>query len=312
MMSAPSPHASLSDVGRLRRNNEDACGSFVDPAGTLLIVVCDGVGGHEGGEVASRTAVEAMGRLFQKGSDAPPLDRLSTLVVAANEAVLAEGRRIGLPEMGTTLVALMVQGDEAWAVNVGDSRAYLFRSGRHAFRTNDHTRVRLLVDAGLLSEGEAPFHRDAHMITRALGRHTIHDGTPLRGETYGPLALEPGDAVVLNTDGLHDMLDDDEILGAISGRPPADAVRELVRRANARGGADNITVSVYAHRVACVPGEPQPERSDSQSEIIVAPELHPTFSVAPQATLRRRLSPWTAAGLLTLVAIAFLSFRCRP
>ncbi len=296
-------YASLSDVGRLRRDNEDAHGQFADPAGALLLVVCDGVGGHDAGEVASRVAVESIGRALAETASLAPLERLAKLVDIANEEVMTEGARIGVPDMGTTLAALLVIGNEAYAVNVGDSRIYQFRNGQVLFRSKDHTRVRMLIDAGLLGEHEACTHRDAHMITRALGRRTIHDGTRLRGELYGPLLLSTGDTFVLNSDGLHDMLADVEIAETLSGRTAVEATNELVHRANAAGGADNITATVYIHGALRVPGELAAQRSDSEREIVVGDGL-----LRPQTASRSPL-PLLAAALL--FGLALWAVRCH-
>ena len=129
---AASPSAltfhSVTDVGRGREQNEDSCGD-VSTAGGELVVVCDGMGGHENGEVASRIAVDAILQIFQNSPSSDPAERLKNGFLVANQRILAHAEKAGLDGMGTTAVAAFVKDGEAWVAHVGDSRCYRIRGG---------------------------------------------------------------------------------------------------------------------------------------------------------------------------------------
>lgn len=256
----------VTDVGRHRQDNEDAHVEAELPNGDLLLVVCDGVGGHEAGEVASAIASETIrGNVLEHPTDSPR-ERLAAAVKAANQAVLAEGARTGKVEMGTTAVVAWLRGHEVSFAHVGDSRAYVFRGGATVFRTRDHTRVQRMIDAGIISARAAKEHPEAHVILRALGREETADGRPLEAEVLStPFRLEPGDTLLLCSDGLYDVMEDHELWEAISGLPPAEAAQRLVDGANDRGGPDNITATVMvfgqerAPKLAAAPPEVEPD-----------------------------------------------------
>ncbi len=236
--------AAISDVGRARRLNED---SFAIEPEQGLYLVADGMGGHGHGEVASRLAArtvrESLGRgRRRRGRRSSMASRLKKAIAAANRQVLEEVERdVSLQGMGTTLVALVLEGERAVVAHVGDSRAYRFRDGRLEPLTSDHTWVREQVSAGRISETQARSHPFKSVVTRALG------GEPgVEVETL-ELSVQPGDLLLLCSDGLTTMLTDDKIgecLGETA--PPAEICRALVRAANAEGGRDNITVLLLA------------------------------------------------------------------
>jgi PPM family protein phosphatase len=147
--------------------------------------------------------------------------------------------------MGTTCVALVLCGAEAFLAHVGDSRAYRLRGGALERLTVDHSFVAELVAAGALTEEEARAHEQRNVITRALGIRPEVEPT-----VTGPLAVEPGDVFVLCSDGLHDPVRDEEIAEALAGAAPLAAAERLVALARERGGPDNITVAVAAVREA--------------------------------------------------------------
>jgi serine/threonine protein phosphatase PrpC len=221
------------DVGRVRDHNED--GYLVD--GDLrLVAVADGMGGHLGGEVASATALETFHARFKEGHD------LRDAVVAANDAVFE--RSTGDDDvrgMGTTFTAAVLADDGETLVfgHVGDSRAYLLREGELRRITTDHSLVEELVQAGELTEDEAQVHPRRSMITRAIGLEPDVDV-----DLY-PLALQAGDRVILCSDGLTDMLREEQVAATAAAEPDPDrAAQELVDGANSAGGVDNITVLV--------------------------------------------------------------------
>jgi protein phosphatase len=237
----------ISDQGKVRPANEDsACAVIPDDPVLLrekgaLMVVADGMGGYEGGEVASRITVDRVRAAYYTGS-APPCEALPDAVRAANLAVLEYARQNPrLAGMGTTCTAVAVVGGAAWLAHVGDSRLYLVRSGVAYRMTQDHSAAMELVAQGLLTLAEADHHEQRNVITRAVGTRERVEVTTWKD----PFPLLPGDSLVLSTDGLHETIRDEEI-GEIAGRAAdcRDACRLLLRLALERDGSDNITVAV--------------------------------------------------------------------
>jgi serine/threonine protein phosphatase PrpC len=227
---------SATDVGRVRETNQDW---LLDER--PLFAVADGMGGHAGGEVASRTAVETLREAF--GNDPSSLG-LVEAVRAANLAVWERSRsEEELHGMGTTLTAAALvsdgQGDRLTLVNVGDSRAYIFREGKLSQLTDDHSVVEEMVRSGDLSAEEAAYHPQRHILTRALG---IEPDVDVDTMDVNPRS---GDRVLICSDGLSNEMGDSEIASVLRRiEDPGEAARELVRLARAYGGSDNITVLV--------------------------------------------------------------------
>lgn len=252
------------DVGRVRANNEDSHGFAWLADSTLFVIVADGMGGHEAGEVASGLAVQVLEEVVSRDVEADPRERLYHGLLEANEAILQEGRASGTRGMGTTAVAMLCKGWQAYVGLVGDSRLYHFRNGHLVWRTLDHTRVQMLIDQGEVPEAEAKNHVEAGMLTRALGHAKMADGRPLEPDVLAdPLAMAERDALVICSDGLHDLLEDWEIGQVVAGREPGEAVAELVRIAVERGGHDNVTVAVVVAGDRC--GEYDPAGIPSQT-----------------------------------------------
>lgn len=224
--------AAATDVGRVRRGNEDAY--LVAPP---VYAIADGMGGHRGGAVASQLAVRI---LASHASDLAVGDgeALAEAVAAANRAiVLAAEEDDALRGMATTCTAALVRGRVARIAHVGDSRAYLLHEGRLAQLTDDHSVVAQLVREGHLSPRDAAVHPGRSVIFRALGT-----GPDLEVDTV-EVVLDAKDRLLLCSDGLTGMLGDPEIAAIL--REVADtemAVDALVARANAAGGSDNVTV----------------------------------------------------------------------
>lgn len=226
------------DVGLRRQKNEDHLDVQVTPHG-LLMVVCDGMGGHRGGERASRLAVETFMRAVSEGKG----DRgtiLRNAVAEANRTVIAEA--VVMPDyagMGTTLVAAVLEDGRATVVNVGDSRGYLLHGATLQRITRDHSLVWEMVERGQITEAQAEHHPKRNIITRALGSNP--DVEPDIFEV--PLAQ--GDQLLLASDGLHGMIPDADIRDSLeSHSDPARACDDLVRRALDAGGDDNVSVAL--------------------------------------------------------------------
>jgi serine/threonine protein phosphatase PrpC len=321
----------ITDVGRVRTSNEDFHGEFALPDGGVLLVVCDGMGGHEAGEVASAIAVETIGRVFTSRPNDDPRDRLFDGFVEANANILAEAVRPGEGGMGTTGVAAFARDDEVYVAHVGDSRLYHLRGGEVAFRTKDHTRVQKMVDEGILSEEEAHSHPDANVLVRALGHQDASSGEPSDPEPdvrKNPLRLEPGDAIMLCSDGLYDLVQDDEVGATLAGKNAEEGAQALVDLANSRGGHDNITVSVllYGQELGAVParppGPPMPSgpstpatpNASSGLEVPSASSSSETVSVPSSPARRWPVLALTAAGfgLLVLLVLGALILWHQP
>jgi protein phosphatase len=228
-------YATRSDAGMLRETNEDSV-----YAGSRLLAVADGMGGHSGGEIASATAIEAMKRL---DIDIPADDLLAALQEAvrqANEAVhgLAESDP-SLKGMGTTLTAMLLSGQKLALVQIGDSRAYLLRDGELFQITHDQTLVQMLLDDGVITPDKVATHPHRSLLLQALdGRAELDPEMQLR-ET------QIGDRYLLCSDGLWSVIDAQTVHHTLSTvAEPEPAVRRLIDMANEGGGPDNITCVV--------------------------------------------------------------------
>lgn len=282
----------LSDTGRVREHNED---NFrVEQLGEheWLLVVCDGMGGHESGEVASKVAVEAVVAGMRARDRQNPAQAMFDTLHEANRAVLAEASQQGAWGMGTTVVAALLQGEHAWVGWVGDSRLYHFRQGLLEERTEDHTRVQQLVNLGFLTAEQAREHPDAHVLTQAIGGGPGGQAAFHPGVWSEQVTLRTGDTLVLCSDGLHDLLDEVDIYNTVSGRPVQDAAEALVNEALRRGGHDNVTVIVAVYGQPNVPEAvsiPRPPPLSPASDAPTDPPSEPM--TAPVAAEEANFSP---------------------
>ncbi|UCE86121.1 MAG: Stp1/IreP family PP2C-type Ser/Thr phosphatase [Deltaproteobacteria bacterium] len=240
----PIETASRSDVGYVRAENEDSFGEFDREPGEHLLVVADGMGGHQGGATASRLAVETIGRVFAESADVPEA-MLQRAFEAANREVLERaGRTPELLGMGTTCVALWLgPGAEGWVAHVGDSRAYRLRSGALEALTLDHTVVAEFERRGFLTAEEARVHPRRNELLRSIGVDRAIE------VDLAPISIEPGDRFLLCSDGLCGVVDADAIRDALAEAPPPTCAQQLVDLAKRAGAPDNVTV-----QVACVGG----------------------------------------------------------
>jgi protein phosphatase len=206
----------------------------------ILIVVADGMGGCQGGEVASRIAVETVAHAYYN-SEGEPQTALADAFHEANSEIYQVSRsRTELAGMGTTCTALAIHGRAAYSAHVGDTRLYLVRSSSIYQMTEDHSVVKELVKRGALTPAAARTHIDRNVILRALGsRATIEVAT-----WEQPLPVRAGDCFVLCSDGLHDAVTDEEIRIATESGEAAAACESLLATALGRGGYDNITVAM--------------------------------------------------------------------
>jgi serine/threonine protein phosphatase PrpC len=242
--------AGLSDVGRRRATNEDSF--FVDDR-IGLYAVADGMGGHAAGEIASQEAIdtvrgmvrqgESLLRAVEAGDHSPEaLWRVGRLLESAVQAAtyMVFGIAQNDPDqagMGTTLSALLLCGPFGVVAQVGDSRVYLVRDDQVAQLTEDHTLIAWQLKQGIISQNEAALSPHKNVITRAIGSREY-----VQVDTHF-FHVEPGDAFVLCSDGLHGYVQDDEIPDVLA-LGPESAVTEFINMANMRGGRDNITTIV--------------------------------------------------------------------
>jgi serine/threonine protein phosphatase PrpC len=238
-----------SDIGRVRKMNQDA---FVTMDRLGFWAVADGMGGHIGGEIAAQTAISTMkarvdsftAPLQQK--QVQPAEVLQDLIIQAQDAIQGRAKlEPKLKGMGTTIVTLLISPSSfltAHIAHVGDSRAYRFRSGSLTPLSRDHTLIEKYLARGLLTPSAARTHPERHVLTRALGMPS-----PVRLDIASH-ALEPTDLLLLCTDGLTKMLEDEEIQAIVTDAKgdPIHACDRLIAESLARGGEDNVTVIVIA------------------------------------------------------------------
>jgi len=243
----PTTVVQRSDVGLQRQVNEDSFGRCQpsDPAVLdrgFLYVVADGMGGHAAGDVASQMAVEIVLDEYYTIPDwQDPAQGLRLAIERANEAIhLRANEDPDLREMGTTIVAAVIGGNDLTLANVGDSRGYLLRGGRLQQLTRDHSWVAKAVEDGVLTREQAREHPDRNIIYRSLG------AGPTVEVQVTTLSLAFGDRLLLCTDGLTDGLSDAEIAELAAEADLETAADSLISAANNRGGADNITVTLLA------------------------------------------------------------------
>ena len=225
------------DIGRMRRQNEDA--AWFDES-RAVFAVADGMGGHLAGEVASRMAIEAVQRMA-KDNACPGIAALREAVASAHETILAHAQdHIECAGMGTTLSVLWLGVNYAYIAHVGDSRIYRLREGSLTQITQDHSLVEELVRAGLITREQARTHPRRNIITRALGTHGENEPDLLVTD------VRDGDLFLLCTDGLTGMVADGDIERVLRENDMETAADRLLALALEAGGRDNVTLILCA------------------------------------------------------------------
>lgn len=228
-----------------RLENQDFYGSAQTQYGELIIV-CDGMGGHNGGRHAAEVAVQTVIEEVSINKDKNPVSTLQSAIEQASQAIWNESQaNRNLKGMGTTIVALLITPEKAISCHVGDSRIYQVRNGEILFRTFDHSHVFEMVKAGLIDEEQARLSEKSNIITRALGiRPTVEI------EITDNLSYQKGDRFLLCTDGICGMIPESELVGMISEKGNVETVvSNLVEKIDAIGKAhggkhDNLTVAL--------------------------------------------------------------------
>lgn len=237
----------LTDVGCQRYDNQDYY-CYAEPESDeeferkgRLVVVADGMGGYEGGAIASGIAVDVLRSAYLTSELEEPRQALLDAIFAAHDSIRQFAREHPeVADMGTTCTAAVLRNCNLHYVHVGDSRLYLIRDSEISRVTRDQTVTERLIDEGRLRPEDAPQHPDYHVLTAALGV-----GESVKAQSpENPLPLAANDLLLLCTDGLHDLVNDEELRGIALADPPGTACRKLVEQAKLRGGLDNITVQI--------------------------------------------------------------------
>lgn len=232
---------SKTDIGRKREVNQDYVFVSDQPVGNIpnLLIVADGMGGHNAGDYASKFVVEVLKKELAKSREDGPRAMMKKAIASANHQLIAESKTDAkLEGMGTTLVAATVIEHTLYFANVGDSRLYLLNDEIRQL-SKDHSLVQEMVRLGGLNAEEAKHHPDKNIITRAIG---VKEDIEIDFFEY---RLKKGDIILMCTDGLSNMVEDEEIFQIVrSSRDVVEAVEQLIERANSNGGKDNIGVIV--------------------------------------------------------------------
>lgn len=236
------------DIGKLRSTNQDTCGAGLFPDGSAWTVVCDGMGGAKGGNVASEIArsmiVTILEQTFNAEMDSDAIrDMMLSAVYRANDAVLECSQQDeALSGMGTTVVIAIATGGVLHIVHAGDSRCYLKTTLGVKQVTTDHSYVQQLVESGTITEDEARVHPQRNLITRVVGVHAdVH-------ADYACYNFEPEAIALSCTDGLSNYLERDTLLFFTENYSGEDLAAALIQYANDKGGSDNITVAMIDNR----------------------------------------------------------------
>jgi serine/threonine protein phosphatase PrpC len=240
--SLPISWGAATHKGKVREENED---TFLVEPQLALFVVSDGMGGHRGGELASKIVIEDLPVMIETSLDKLKVGSPKTIKSLLSRSIAEQSRQLwlegtsesGFKDMGATLVTILFRNKRCFVANLGDSRAYLFRKGRLSQITRDHSVVSDLVMEGLIGPEEAKNHD-------ARGQITSYIGMEEEPHPYVcSFMLRKNDRLLLCTDGLTDLVDDEDIAEVLTKEPDSQAVcKELVDAANAAGGFDNITV----------------------------------------------------------------------
>jgi PPM family protein phosphatase len=239
--------ASLTDIGCQRESNEDSYGYWEPEDDSVfnllgrLAIVADGMGGHEGGQIASHLAVETIQQIYYSSGESDPQQRLLVAFREAHHRIQQQAlHNPTLRGMGTTCTSFAVLGLLLYYAHVGDSHLYLLRGGELRLLTRDHSLVARLLETGIIRADEAENHPQKHVLTAALGvADEIEPDFP-----DAPLQLEKADVLLICSDGLWGQMNETELKEVLAKQSPQEACRTLMQLAKDRGGPDNITLQI--------------------------------------------------------------------
>jgi PPM family protein phosphatase len=237
--------AAKTDLGRVRENNEDKFEYYVPSDESVLasrgqvFIVCDGMGGHAAGQIASELTVKTFIEVYLSHPAADVREALTGALYAANRHVYMVSQAVPARRgMGTTFTGMVLLQDTAYVVQVGDSRAYRMRNGELTQITEDHTYMNEMVRMGVLTPEQAAVHPQKHVLTRAVG---VEENTQC--DVY-EFAIQPGDVYFLCSDGILNHVENEQIGEILSANGPAESAWKLVGQALMGGGSDNATALV--------------------------------------------------------------------
>lgn len=301
--------AAITDTGCERELNEDRY-AVVDSASGVAWIVCDGMGGVTGGELAAQIAIDAIKRDLESRPMRRPETALKNAVLEANRIIVLRRQNPAFAGMGTTIVATMFRGSEVVIAHVGDSRAYLVRDGAIQQLTTDHTFVQGLVDKGQIAPEEALAHPQAHILTRCIGSEPGLEVIAQRFWVWEVAEGDPMDSLLLCSDGLYSLVSEGEIATLVSQNSPQKACVQMVELAKQRGGFDNITLAVIP-----LGGQLRQQPPDGYDEAAVDREIaRQLYGSGPGTrsilrTVSAGVMLFGLAALLTALVMIFLMSR---
>jgi serine/threonine protein phosphatase PrpC len=248
----------LTHPGETGKNNEDRYSVTtysVEPDGapSILVVVSDGIGGHQAGEIAAQLTVDTTVKVLSGSSAHEPVEQLRSAIIESSRAVARAAReKPELAGMGSTVAVVWIIGDRLYTATVGDSRIYMLRGGNLHQLSIDHTWIQEALDHDIISPDQVKNHPNVHVLSRHIGGaqdppvdmrlRLSPEETDEQSQANQGLSLKPGDQILACTDGLTDLVEDSEIQQALVSKSPKETAAYLVKLARDRGGYDNITV----------------------------------------------------------------------
>lgn len=288
--------AAITDTGCERDLNEDRY-AVIESSSGLAWLVCDGMGGVTGGELAAQLAIDGIRRDLENLPPRPPEVALQSAILEANRIIVLRRQNQAFSGMGTTVVAALFNGPDVVIGHVGDSRAYLVRDCAIQQLTTDHTYVQELVEQGQIKSEEALTHPQAHILTRAIGSEPGLEVALQKFWVWQDVESEPPDCLVLCTDGLYSLIPESELASIVSGTSPQRACVQLVELAKNRGGYDNITVAVIP-----LGGQLRREPPPGYEQSAIAPVKH-EVKRHRGSMLRGMLKYSIVIGMLSFLAV---------
>lgn len=288
--------AAITDIGCERDINEDRYAS-VQLDDSSVWVVCDGMGGTVGGELAAQLTVETIKRGLESLEEAITVQDVADAIQEANRVIVLRRQNPAFSGMGTTIVSALVSSDELHVLHAGDSRAYFISADSIQALTSDHTYVQDLVNRGMISEEEALSHPQSHVLTRCLGGELR---VVLDTSSFSLARADSINNLMLCSDGLYSLVDDNEFFQIVNSSSPQEACIALVELARERGGYDNITVAIL----------PLPYKLDEYVPK-VKKEIHKKSRVESElVSLKPKKSIGKKQKIVLMVALGLFSVVC--
>ncbi len=300
----PSIPAAITDSGCERDLNEDRYAVVESPSG-LAWLVCDGMGGSTGGELAAQLAIDAIRRHLESLPARPPEIALRDSVSEANRTIVLRRQNQAFSQMGTTIVAALFTGQEVVIGHVGDSRAYLIRDGAIQQLTTDHTYVQELVERGQIKPEDALSHPQAHILTRCIGSEPVLEFELQKYWIWEGKSGQATDILLLCTDGLYSLISEGEVAALASQESPQMACVKLVGLAKERGGYDNISVAIIP-LAGQLRQEPPPGYSEAKAARLRRAHAGPTHAATEPRSFWRVFFVVTMLSVLSALLTVLL------